>query len=85
MLLTLLLALQDPLAVRPDTIRPVHDALHYDVTLVLGDTSTHILGQVQTTWRLGSNEPLEIELDTALRVVRVLADGKENTRLSRTT
>ena len=46
MLLTLLLALQDPLAVRPDTIRPVHDALHYDVTLVLGDTSTHILGQV---------------------------------------
>jgi aminopeptidase N len=85
MLLTLLLALQDPLAVRPDTIRPVHDALHYDVTLVLGDTSTHILGQVQTTWRLGSSEPIEIELDTALRVVRVLADGKENTRLSRTT
>ena len=84
MLLTLLLVLQDPLAVRPDTIRPAHDALHYDVTLVLGDTGTHILGQVQTTWRLGSAEPLRIELDTSLRVVRVLMDGRENTRLSRT-
>lgn len=84
MLLALLLALQDPLAVRPDTLHPVHDALHYDVTLVIGDTGTHIVGQVQTTWLLGSVEPVEIELDSSLRVIRVLMDGRENNRMSRT-
>ncbi len=34
----------------PTPLKPVHDALHYDVTLVLGDTGNHVLGQVQTTW-----------------------------------
>src|SRR4051812_42920758 len=76
--------LQSPLAARADTIRPVHDALHYDITLVPSDTGTHVLGEVQTTWRLRSTEPVEIELDSAMRVVRVLVDGKPNTRLSRT-
>ena len=73
-----------PLAARADTIRPVHDALHYDITLVPSDTGTHVLGEVQTTWRLRSTEPVEMELDSAMRVVRVLVDGKPNTRLSRT-
>src|SRR5882762_7888786 len=73
-----------PLAVRADTIRPVHDALHYDITLVPSDTGTHVLGEVQTTWRLRSTEPVEMELDSAMRVVRVLVDGKPNTRLART-
>ena len=80
----LLLQVQSPLAVRADTIRPVHDALHYDITLVPSDTGTHVLGEVQTTWRLRSTEPVEMELDSAMRVVRVLVDGKPNTRLSRT-
>jgi aminopeptidase N len=87
-MLFLLLQLQVPspslLAARADTIRPAHDALHYDVTLVTGDTGTHVLAEVQTTWRLHSDEPVEMELDSAMRVVRVLVDSKENTRLSRT-
>jgi aminopeptidase N len=82
--LLLQLQSQSPLAARADTIHPVHDALHYDITLVPSDSGTHVLGEVQTTWRLRSTEPVEMELDSAMRVVRVLIDGKPNTRLSRT-
>ena len=63
---------------------PPHDALHYDITLIPSDTSTHILGEVQTTWRLGSATPVRMQLDSSMRVIRVLVDGKPNTRLSRT-
>jgi aminopeptidase N len=77
-------ALQSPLAARADTIRPTHDALHYDITLIPSDTGTHILGEVQINWRLRSTELVEMQLDSAMRVVRVLVDGKPNTRLSRT-
>ena len=63
---------------------PSHDALHYDITLVPSDTGTHVLGEVQTTWRLGSTDPVTIQLDSSMRVIRVLVDGKPNTRLSRT-
>jgi aminopeptidase N len=77
-------AVVSPLALRADTIHPVHDALHYDITLVPSDTGTHVLAEVQTTWRLASTEPVQMELDSAMRVVRVLVDGKANTRLSRT-
>ena len=73
-----------PLAIRPDTARPVHRAEHYDVTLVLGDSGSHVAGQVETTWRLHSAEPIQVALDSALRVVRVLVNGRENTRLART-
>jgi aminopeptidase N len=72
------------LAVRADTLRPIHDAVHYDVTLVLGDSGRHVLGQVETKWRLRSEQPVEMQLDSTLRVIRVLVDGRENTRLSRT-
>ena len=82
--LFLLLQAQTPLAARADTIHPVHDALHYDITLVPSDTGTHVLAEVQTTWRLRSSEAVQMELDSAMRVVRVLVDGKPNTRLSRT-
>src|SRR5918911_3903766 len=86
MLLILLLqtAAASPLAVRADTIHPVHDVLHYDITLIPADTGTHLLSEVQTTWRLRSTEPVEMELDSAMRVIRVLVDGKPNTRLART-
>jgi aminopeptidase N len=77
-------AVASPLEARVDTIHPVHDALHYDVTLVPSDTGKHVLAEVQTTWRLRSSQPVEMELDSAMRVVRVLVDGKQNTRLSRT-
>jgi aminopeptidase N len=61
-----------------------HDALHYDITLIPSDTSTHVLSEVQITWRLGSTSPVRMQLDSAMRVIRVLVDGKPNTRLSRT-
>jgi aminopeptidase N len=63
---------------------PPHDALHYDITLVPSDTSAHVLGEVQITWRLASSEPVRMQLDSSMRVIRVLVDGKPNTRLSRT-
>ena len=81
--LLLLLQAQSP-AARPDTLAPSHDALHYDITLIPSDTSTHVLGEVQTTWRLGSTKPVTMQLDSSMRVIRVLVDGKPNTRLSRT-
>ncbi len=81
-----LLQVQAPLAARPDadSLRPLHNATHYDVMLVVGDTGSHVVGQVQTSWRLRSSDPVRMDLDTAMRVVRVLIDGKENTRLFRT-
>jgi aminopeptidase N len=82
--LLLLLQSQSPLAARADTIRPVHDALHYDITLVPSDTGTHVLGEVQINWRLRSTEVVEMQLDSAMRVIRVLVDGKPNTRIART-
>ena len=63
---------------------PPHDALHYDITLIPSDTGTHVLGEVQTTWRLDSTEPVRMQLDSSMRVIRVLVDGKPNTRISRT-
>ena len=39
----LLLQAQSPLAARADTIHPVHDALHYDISLVPSVTDTHVL------------------------------------------
>src|SRR5918995_1078198 len=82
--LVLLLQSQSPLASRADTIRPVHDALHYDITLIPSDTGTYVLGEVQINWRLRSSKLVEMQLDSSMRVIRVLIDGKPNTRLSRT-
>jgi len=73
-----------PLAIRPDTVRPRHDALSYDIRLVVGDTGRHLLGEVQTVWRLRSDLPVEVQLDSTMRVIRVLLNGRENTRLVRT-
>jgi aminopeptidase N len=58
--------------------------LQYDITLVPSDTSAHLLGEVQTAWRLRTVNPVELRLDSTFRVIRVLVDGKPNTRLSRT-
>ena len=73
-----------PLAAQADTTSPPHDPTTYDITLVTSDTGAHVLGEVQTGWRLRTVNPVEMELDSVLRVVRVLVDGKPNTRLSRT-
>jgi aminopeptidase N len=61
-----------------------HDALRYDITLVPADTGSHLLGETETTWRLVSSDPVLVRLDSSMRVVRVLIDGRPNTRLSRT-
>jgi aminopeptidase N len=63
---------------------PPHDPTGYEITLVTSDTGAHVLAEVQTGWRLRTVDPVEMQLDSALRVVRVLVDGKPNTRLSRT-
>jgi hypothetical protein len=63
---------------------PPHDALRYDITLVPADTGTHLLGEVETAWRLTSPDPVRVRLDSSMRVVRVMVDGRPNTRLSRT-
>ncbi len=88
MLLALLLTVQaarDPLAVRADTLRPRNDAIHHDITIVVSDTSTHILGNVTTTWVLRSADPVEVQLDSSFRVIRVLTDGEGETRMGRIT
>ena len=82
--LLLLLQSQSPLAAWADSVGAVHDALHYDITLIPSDTSTHVLGEVQVTWRLRSAEPVTMQLDSAMRVIRVLVDGRPHTRISRT-
>jgi aminopeptidase N len=63
---------------------PPHDPTSYEITLVTSDTGAHVLAEVQTGWRLRTVDPVEMQLDSAFRVVRVLVDGKPNTRLSRT-
>jgi aminopeptidase N len=75
-MLAILLALQ--------LATPQHDALRYDITLVPADTGSHLLGEAEIAWRLVSADPVGVRLDSAMRVVRVLVDGKPNTRLSRT-
>jgi aminopeptidase N len=75
-MLPLLLALQ--------VAAPQHDALRYDVTLVPADTGSHLLGEAETAWRLASSDPVTVRIDSSMRVVRVLVDGRPNTRLSRT-
>lgn len=86
MLLTALILaqLQAPLAARPDTLHPGHDALHYDITVAVEDTTKHIVGEVQTTWRLTSTAPVVMELDSVFRVVRVAADAKPGDKVGRT-
>lgn len=61
-----------------------HTPLCYSITLVTSDTGSHLLGEVETGWRLRTVEPVAMQLDSVFRVVRVLVDGKPNTRISRT-
>jgi aminopeptidase N len=68
----------------PATHAGAQTPLHYSITLVTSDTSGHLLGEVEVGWRLRTVEPVAMRLDSVFRVVRVLVDGKPNTRLSRT-
>ena len=70
MLLPLIVAfqLQAPLAARADTVRPRHDALHYDVIIDVPDSGTQIDMTVETRWRLTSTEPIRLDLDSVFAV-----------------
>ena len=80
MILPLLLLVQDAAPPPP----AVHAAHRYEITLIPADTGTHLLGETHTSWTLRSAEPVAALLDSSMRVVRVLVDGRPNTRLSRT-
>ena len=79
MILATLLALaaQDPLAVRPDSVHPRHDALHYGVALRLPETGTTIAAVVAIQWRLSSSEPIRVDLDTAFTIQAVSLEGAQ--------
>ena len=81
MLIPVLLALQVqvPLAARADTVRPRHDAVHYDIGIRLGDSTARIAMSVETRWRLTSREPIRIDLDSAFHVTVVTVNGKPAT------
>ncbi len=72
------------LAAQADTSAPGHMPVHYEITIVRSDTGAHVLVEAETTWKLGSTLPVVADLDSTFRVVRVLVDGKPNTRISRT-
>lgn len=79
-MLTLLLALQvaqGPLAQRADTAVPVHDALHYDITIILPDTGTTITGQVEAAWRIVDGTPLVMDLDSTMHVKWLRTPGRD--------
>ncbi len=73
-----------PLVLALQAVTAQHDALRYDVTFVPADTGSHLLGEAETAWRLASADPVIVRIDSSMRVVRVLIDGRPNTRLSRT-
>lgn len=70
------LVVQDPLAARVDSVRPLHDALHYDVTLTLPAEGQRIEARVRTRWRIGGPAPIRIDLDS----VFVIAAATVNRR-----
>ncbi|MFI5235668.1 MAG: hypothetical protein ACHQXA_08160, partial [Gemmatimonadales bacterium] len=83
MLLTLALLLQDPLAVRADTIRPRHHALHYDIAAAVSDTGRRFAAEVTTRWVLRSAGPVVLSLDTVFTLAGVWVSDKADARLHR--
>ncbi len=76
-LLLALQAVQGPLAQRADSAVPVHDALHYDITLQIPDSGSRIVGQVEATWRIRGSAPLRVDLDSVLAVTSVQTPGRD--------
>jgi len=56
-------------------VLPRHDVLHYDITMQLSDTGTHILGQSDILVRLQSTAPIVLDLDRRYREVRIISQG----------
>lgn len=73
------LALAAALAARPAALpdtTPPNDLLAYDLTVVTGDSTGHVVGQAEVTLVLRSMEPMRFVLDSAVRVVRVIIPGR---------
>ena len=81
MLIALALLWQDPLAVRADTVKVRHDAVHYDIAAAISDTGRRFAAEVTTRWKLTSAEPIVVALDTALTVVDVRVADSGGRRL----
>lgn len=60
----------------PADTTPPNDLLAYDLALVAGDSTGHVVGQAEVTLVLRSLEPMRFILDSAVRVVRVIIPGK---------
>jgi len=58
---------------------PVHDVLHYDVTVSLPDSGRTITGIARSTWVLESRASLTVDLDSAFVIERADLDGREAT------
>lgn len=71
-----MLVVQDPLAARVDSVRPLHDALHYEVELVLPATGQRLEARVRTRWRIGGPAPLRIDLDSAFTITAAAMNGR---------
>ena len=67
---------QNPLAGRWDRVRLNHDALRYDIALILPDSGSRISVRVQTAWRLGAPGPVVLDLDSSLTVRQASVNGK---------
>lgn len=67
---------QAPLSGRWDQVRLKHDALRYDISLVLPDSGGFIAAEVTVRWKLGASGPLTLDLDSILTVRGVSVDGK---------
>ena len=83
MLLALALLWQDPLAVRADTVRARHDAVHYDIAAAIGDTGRRFAAEVTTSWLLSDSAPIVVALDTPFAVVGVWVGDSGGRQLHR--
>lgn len=83
MILPLLLALQNPLAARADTVPIRHDAIHYDIAVALSDTGRKVAAEVTTRWRLTATAPVVVALDTPFTVVGVWVSDSSDRRFHR--
>ena len=71
-----MLMLQDPLAARVDSVRPLHDALHYEVALTLPATGQRIEARVRTRWRIGGPDPIRLDLDSVFTISAATVHGQ---------
>ncbi len=69
------LTAQSPLSVHPDTLCLHHDALHYDISIVLPDSGKMLNAVVTVQWRVTSREPVVLDLDSTFTVQGAEVDG----------